>query len=311
MSQGESTLGNLTGGTSQGRPDGAAAPIDEPVHDLETHQATLKSLDHVRKRSAILKEQGYPMLVEWMESERYPQTPLSERVTAARVRWELSHEGKSDDLEPLARVAGALSLSAISAATCPLLMAAEAMRALADAPKLVLSEPLMLCWYWVVRELFSTAPPDWRIGGARAAHGGWVSAYATYQAIAAIQALASSLDASARFFRELVRLEERLTDLANPRIPMAWRELETRRLALSSSATLRELAKQGSFEIPTPKGDSVERFLAFIEEPRELQQHVTSAALSADRNLQPRRSHRVLLSRQWRRLRHYDVELRR
>jgi hypothetical protein len=257
----------------------------EPAHDLEAHLSTLRALDSVRKRSTALRKEGYWMLTAWMDSGEYTDAVLVDRLVAARVRWQLSSKTRGADRAPLGRIAHSVTLEKIADYTCPVLLASDAMRALASLPRLVLTQPVMFSWYWIVRELFSTAPPDWRIGGARAAKGGWVTAYSTFQCVAAIQEVAASLTATAHFFKEVARIEDRLGELNDDNIPHRWRELETVRLAESSAMTLTACARAAALDIHVPATAPAGRLVRFVQSRNRLQHRVHVALTVAHRNL--------------------------
>jgi len=248
---------------------------EDVQHDLEAHLSSLRELDQVRTRSKALRDDGASMLNEWLASENYKKCALTERAMAARVAWQMSRAPSA--LHRLDLVADDTTLDAISASACPTVFATEAMRALVCTPRLTLSKPVMLCWYWVVRELFSTAPPEWRIGGARAGNGGWATAYATYQCMSAILGLAAALDGAAAFFREVEKLEGRLKELGNEAIPEEWRELETRRLAVSGSMSLSLLAKRMAIDVAVPTSSDPQTFSDFLQEDKQLKAAVMRA----------------------------------
>lgn len=91
----------------------------------------------------------------------------------------------------------------------PVLLAARAMQFLASRSATVLSEEALLCYYRIVRELYTAEKPDWTIGAARSGEGGSVSAFVTGSCISAILALEHSVKRTVEFFERTRELYER------------------------------------------------------------------------------------------------------
>lgn len=114
----------------------------------------------------------------------------------------------------------------------PVLLAARTMHALVDRSSTVLSTETMLCYYRIVRELYTATKPDWTVGAARAGEGGNISAFVTGNCISAILALKHSITRTVEFFKHTHDLCERHATLKQM-IDIAGEELtsDTRRWA--------------------------------------------------------------------------------
>ncbi len=93
--------------------------------------------------------------------------------------------------------------------TVPVLLTARAMQALVSRSETVFSKATMLCYYRIVRELYSASRPDWTIGAARAGMGGNTSAFITGECIRAIFAFEDAIKRTATFFKQTSRLHGR------------------------------------------------------------------------------------------------------
>ncbi len=98
--------------------------------------------------------------------------------------------------------------------TIPVLVAARVMQALVTRSHTVFSRATLICYYRIVRELYTAAPPDWTIGAARAGAGGNTSAFVTGECIRAIFAFEDTIKRTATFCKQTHRLFGRY-DLLN------------------------------------------------------------------------------------------------
>jgi len=126
----------------------------------------------------------------------------------------------------------------------PVLTAARVMNALMSRSKTVFSRASMICYYRIVRELYTAGSPDWIIGAARGGAGGRASAFVTGECIRAILAFEKSmgdtiifLESTKRLLEELKRIQripDRVAQL--DRVPephlRAGKEIQFERLAL-------------------------------------------------------------------------------
>lgn len=99
--------------------------------------------------------------------------------------------------------------SAESHTEVPVLEAARSMQALVMRSNSVFSKATMLCYYRIVRELYTAAGPDWTVGAARAGAGGRTSAFITGECVRAIFAFEDAMKRTANFFQHTDRLVER------------------------------------------------------------------------------------------------------
>ena len=89
------------------------------------------------------------------------------------------------------------------------LAAARLLQALAVIPSQVFSPLGVACYSRIVRELYTSYPPDWMLGSARAGARGVVSAFATNECVRAVLAVARSLKDTARLAELLGYFAER------------------------------------------------------------------------------------------------------
>jgi adenylate kinase family enzyme len=141
-------------------------------------------------------------------------------------------------------------------ATVPVLVATRAMNALVATSKYAFSKATLLCYYRIVRELYSADSPDWSTGGARAGSGGESTAFMTGECVRAISAFARTHKQTATFFRrtyEMYRRKKELAKLAKVGWIRPWRDAEIERVGLawynSTNAQLGEIA----LKLPTRK----------------------------------------------------------
>ncbi|MDA7949736.1 MAG: ATP-binding protein [Hyphomicrobiaceae bacterium] len=126
--------------------------------------------------------------------------------------------------------------AARDAATVPILIACRVMQALVATSEHAFSKQSMICYYRIIRELFSLRPPDWSHGNARAGSIGRPTAFMTGECLRAITGFADALERTARFiertkdFKDLVATLE----LANDHEELeAWVKYESKRLGIS------------------------------------------------------------------------------
>jgi hypothetical protein len=90
----------------------------------------------------------------------------------------------------------------------PVLTAARVMNALMGRSETVFSRTSMICYYRIVRELYTARSPDWIIGAARGGPGGRASAFVTGECIRAILAFEKSIGDTITFLESTERLVE-------------------------------------------------------------------------------------------------------
>lgn len=128
----------------------------------------------------------------------------------------------------------------------PVMVATRAMQALIASSKHAFSPASLLCYYRIVRELYSADSPDWSTGGAKAGNGGESSAFMTGESVRAISALARTHQQTADFLSSTYKLFQRSEQLRNWDELEKWRDVEMERTGLawysSTAAQLGELA---------------------------------------------------------------------
>ena len=92
-----------------------------------------------------------------------------------------------------------LALEKLAENELSVLVAANVLRALVAQPGAAFSKTAMLCYYWIIRELYSADRSDWNIGGARAAPGGLVTAFTTGECIRALLSFEDALRNTGNF----------------------------------------------------------------------------------------------------------------
>jgi hypothetical protein len=220
----------------------------EAAHDLEAHMEELRVIDKVRKASARMRDNGRDALSRLKLSCGHT---LYDQWKRARVCLQYARDSAQaeESVAQIAVLVDQFSLKALKTEYAPVLAAAEAMRMNIATGHLAISKATMLSWYWVVREIFTAARPDWCIGGARAADPGWVTAYSTYQCVRALCDLAEVLERTAELVDQVRRADEHLRTLRDPAIPAAWRGLDEERLRLELQTDLQLASHKVVFEL--------------------------------------------------------------
>ena len=88
----------------------------------------------------------------------------------------------------------------------PVLTAARVLNTLMNRSETVFSRASMICYYRIIRELYTAQSPDWIIGAARGGTGGPASAFVTAECIRAILAFEKSIRDTITFFESTQRL---------------------------------------------------------------------------------------------------------
>lgn len=118
-------------------------------------------------------------------------------------------------------------------APVPVLLAARAMHALVGRADTVFSKATMLCYYRIVRELYTAGGPDWIIGAARAGKGGSASAFITGECIRAILAFENAITRTIAFFLQTKDFHERFQLIKSMPASFAdWKEIAIERAGL-------------------------------------------------------------------------------
>ena len=239
-------------------------------HDLEDHIEELHKLDEVRKRSAELRDEGIEVLMECLHTPEKDEKPPAfgdwrrERSLVVRALLTLQDQPISDEEKEAKRLnlieslinqlQNNFTLNDLEENELSVLMAASVLRALTAQPGAAFSRTAMLCYYWIIRELYSANRSDWNIGGARAASGGLVTAFTTGECVRALWSFAEAQRNTGKFIEEAGKYLERIEQLeklndhyfpaeSNPKPLEEWVEAEKERLRLSCFLNLRRLSR--------------------------------------------------------------------
>lgn len=121
----------------------------------------------------------------------------------------------------------------------PILTATRTLQALVGSSNHAFSSLSFLCYYSVIREIYTASAPDWSTGGARAGYGGRSTAFTTADCIKAVLLFAEAHTNTAIFLRNVARFQERISSLRRmsylvPReLIHTWVTKETERLSLA------------------------------------------------------------------------------
>lgn len=259
-------------------------------HDLEVHIDELKKIDEVRQKSAQFRAKGNDALKDLIDGKVKPiSTTHYEQAKAVRVALQVSRafEEPPKFLENLTWVG---DLGGLSSEGRSILVAAESMRAFVATNEHTLSKPVMRCWYWIIRELFTASEPDWAVGGARAGHGGRVTGYTTAHCVYAVMELANSLLATNEVCRYLSNVSDKLKRISASNIPPQWQAIDRERIAVSCENALKRQLPFLAFKLvkiedangkrKSLTGENVEQYVDTI-----LKNHVAQALTNVQKDL--------------------------
>lgn len=218
--------------------DSDASGFERKSHDLESHMDELAMVDEIRKKSAEMRTKGHEALVALPVKRLYKES-LYTQFKHARIAWQYSKKDKAaqEHILRIEALRNEFTLDAVQRDYAPTLAAVEAMRAFVSVGPLAICQETMLCWYWVVREIFTAAKPDWCIGGARAGDTGWVTAYSTSQCVRALCDLVRALEETSELLVYMQDLTDHIEGLDHGAIPNAWKKLDAKRLCRDMSVT--------------------------------------------------------------------------
>lgn len=213
-----------------------------PSHDLEAHIDVLRKINKIRKISADMRTSGHKGLLRLYGGD-IKKTGLYEQYKLARVAWRfLTKDNSSEEIneqrERIERLRQNFLLYSINSDAVPVLTAAEAMRTFVGVGYLSFSEETILSWYVVIREIFTATKPDWCIGGARAGHSGWVTAYSTSQCVRALCDLAEVMKRTGEFLHRMQNILDHIVAISDEHIPPAWRDVDNMRMTEDVLITL-------------------------------------------------------------------------
>lgn len=147
--------------------------------------------------------------------DTYAQIPskLDDTPNVSIALWKLS-SAPPENLKELMGVLENLELRVIVDSPVAILLAAVVMKALIAAPSSTFTQPLLYCYYLIIRELYTMDAPDWAVGGARANHkNGTVSAFMTRECARALLSLIRALENTGNFIAELSEIQKRADQL--------------------------------------------------------------------------------------------------
>lgn len=279
-------------------------------HDLEDHIEALRDMDEQRKNSGGLRNYGIKVLEEWIkpelakidtswdsqgtEAERRDaaeQASRYVRVIAILYRYRRGDRDDkmlSDDLKTcfdqlIQKIDGPpfLLLKKLKTHYLSVLFAAELMQALVAAAGRPYSKPALLCYYWIIREIYTADFPGWNIGGARAAKGSMESAYVTAQCLIGVLRFIQSQKDTVQFIGYLRSYLMQMHRLENKSLPTQWVAQEKRRLKYSCYVALQQYSKALAppFEIAA-LGNTIDDFIKDLDTNavRKLKQAVENVA---------------------------------
>ena len=157
-----------------------------------------------------------------------------------------------------------LELEEIVSSPYPVLLAAETLRALTMVPGYGFSKTAILCYLWLIRELYTAERFDWSMGGMRAAQNGQVTAFITGKCVYAVQSFATAQRKTGQFIAAAGEFRERVKQLRTLReryfqpstkdanILDPWINEERVRLEMSALIKLRQLHRNIVLEVKPP-----------------------------------------------------------
>jgi len=264
-------------------------------HDLENHIEDLRKLDEARKKSAELRDEGIDVLMECLHQvEEKEEQPAfgdwrGERSLIVRALRTLQDQPFSDEKKEAKRqklikrlirqLQENFTLNELAERELSVLMAASVLQALTAQPGGAFSKTAMLCYYWIIRELYSANWSDWNIGGARAAPGGLVTAFTTGECVRALRSFAEAQRKTGEFIEKVGEYLARIEELehlkskskcwagkSDPKPFGKWVEAEESRLMISCSLDLESLSNYLVLQlIPSDAGGSIEKYLNDID----------------------------------------------
>lgn len=210
------------------------------MRSLDDDLEDLTELDGYRMQSAEWRDAGRWELAnrkEWQGLD----APLSEySVTVRALRVHQPDKNLEAVRRILAEQFDGLEIDRVFDAKpddMPILRAARIMHALLSGPASPFNRITMWCYYRIVREFHSAHAPEWITGGARTGDAAAPTAYATGECVRAVTALGDALDRLAVTLSTLATVADEWERLKSA-FPVAWRNIEARRLAHQLVATL-------------------------------------------------------------------------
>jgi hypothetical protein len=110
------------------------------------------------------------------------------------------------------------------------MFAAEFLNCILSSRNHAYSKAGLICYYWIMREIYTADAPDWRIGGARAGPKGRVSAFITATCVDVILRFVEAHENTSEYISNLYLINKQLKILDNCALPAAWKDAEKNRL---------------------------------------------------------------------------------
>jgi len=262
------------------------------IHDLEDHIPILQKLDEARKRSGKLRDEGIEVLMECIcppeDNEPLPISDEWRYESSLFVRALLTlHDqpfGDADKETKRLKLIESLinqlrkdfTLKILAENEFSVLLAASILQVLVAQPGAAFSKTAMLCYYWIIRELYAADRSDWNIGGARAAPGGLVTAFTTGECVRALLGFTEALRNTGLFIEAVGEYLERTDQLnsldayyfstePDAKPLEEWVDAEKDRLNLSYFLKLRHLSRYLVLPL-APSDANVQQYLqTFID----------------------------------------------
>ncbi|HLW78454.1 MAG TPA: ATP-binding protein [Terriglobia bacterium] len=211
------------------------------MRDLEDEIEELRDLNRLRMRSAELRNWGFGCLEAWVAE---PKKVRKHEALIARVLLR-KREQPAEDTETWRmatawreRTLARLEMADLEALSGDTMRVTQVARTLVAAPGSAFSRAVLLCYYLLIRELYTIQSPDWSTGGAKTGPDGFVSAFATGHCVEALLGFAGAQEKTAKLIRDLDAVRKR-SPFDENRVPEIWRKAELERSSLSFFTTLR------------------------------------------------------------------------
>lgn len=213
---------------------------------LESDLGTLAKLDNYRKHARTLRDRGHETLMQLAGQRAAPDDPW--RVSDDEVERALVVKVQSKDYEPQQSKQSVIKGQFVKRLNdvrleelfdeedrerVPVLGAARTMQALVGASKYAFSKATLLCYYRIIRELYSADSPDWSSGGAKAGNGGESTAFITGECMRAVSSFARTHYRTSIFFKRTYDLHRRREQLRKLESIDHWCVNEIERVGLA------------------------------------------------------------------------------
>ena len=193
------------------------------THHLEDHIEQLRKLDDARKKSGVLMDEGIKILTVPAHETELLKLPvmdvsLAVRAIGTKLNQPFEKGGKQkellDTIFKLGKSLQTLKLQQIADGDLSVLCAARVLQALVACSGAAFSScTAMVCYYWIIRELYTAEGSDWNTGGIGAAPKGRVSAFVTGECIHALLNFAEAFQKTGEFIFKVGEFKERSEQL--------------------------------------------------------------------------------------------------